>query len=81
MWAAVSESPGPDIGSGVLEQRILEKDLVVRAEVLNVEFKSVEIEAVKFELKDLAWLYESYRYTLSAEVELRVHEYLKGEEP
>ena len=79
--AAVSESPGPDIGSGVLEQRILEKDLVVRAEVLNVEFKSVEIKAVKFELKDLAWLYESYRYTLSGEVELRVHEYLKGEGP
>ena len=65
----------------MLEQRVLQKDLVVRAEVTNVDFKVVETEAVKFEFKELAWDYEPYKYTLLSEVELRVHEYLKGEGP
>ena len=80
-WVALWVIPGPDIGSGVLEQRVLQKDLVVRAEVMDVEFKAVEIEDIDFELKELAWNYEPYRYTLLGEVELRVHEYLKGEGP
>ena len=80
-WAVFWVSPSPDIGSGVLEQRVLQKDLVVRAEVMNVEFKAVEIDSIDFELKELAWDYEPYRYTLLGEVELRVHEYLKGEGP
>ena len=80
-WAVFWVSPSPDIGSGVLEQRVLQKDLVVRAEVMNVEFKVVEIESIDFELKELAWYYEPYRYTLLGEVELRVHEYLKGKGP
>ena len=72
-------SPLPEIGSGVLEQRVLEKDLVVRAEVMNVEFSAVETEAIRSDLKDLAYLYENHRYTLLGLVDLRVREYLKGQ--
>ena len=81
-WAASAlRSPAPDAGSGVLEQRFLENDLVVWAELVNVEFKAVESEAVKFELKGRASTYESSKHTLLGEVDLRVREYLKGEGP
>ena len=72
---------GTGRGSGVLEQRALEKALVVRAEVVDVELKVVENQAIKFELKGFKAGSGGYRYTLLNEVELRVHEYLKGEGP
>ena len=48
---ALTISPAPDTGSGVLEQRVLQKDLVVWAELVNVEFKAVESESFALELK------------------------------
>ena len=69
---------GPRHGSGVLEQRALETELVVRAELVDVELKVVESQAIKFEL---AGFPSTDRYILLHEVELRVHEYLKGEGP
>ena len=79
--AAVWISPGPRVGSGVLEQRILEKDFVVWAELVDAKFKAVESKAIKFELKGLPSVYETYKYALLGEVDLRIHEYLKGEGP
>ena len=72
---------GPRWGSGVLEQRVLEKALVVRAEVVDVELKVVENQAIELELKGRRASHEAYKYTLLSEVELQVHEYLKGEGP
>ena len=75
-------SPGPETGAGELEQRVLEKDLVVRAVAMEVELKAVEIDSLKFELKaGYDRYYESYKYTLLSEVRLHVQEYLKGEGP
>ena len=83
VWAANYPGPsaGQHSGSGVLEQLVLEKELVVWTELANVEYKAVENEAIKFELKGPTPAYESHRYTLLIEVELRVHEYLRGEGP
>ena len=72
---------GGSAGSGGLEQRVLENELVVRAKLVDVEFKAVQNDAIKFELKGAPSVYDSYMYTLLGEVELRVHEYLKGEGP
>ena len=79
-------SPATETGSGVLEQRVLQNDLVVWAEVVKVEFKAVETEEFALELKRSSmdyYLYENsdYTYTLLGEVELRVREYLKGKGP
>ena len=68
-------------GAGVLEQHVLQNELVIRAELLDVELTVVEIDSIQFELKGRPYAYESYKYTLLNEVNLRVHEYLKGEGP
>ena len=68
-------------GAGVLEQLVLENELVVRAKLLNVELLVVEIDSIQFELKGRPYAYENYKYTLLNEVNLQVHEYLKGEGP
>ena len=80
-WAGSTPGPGAEDGSGVLEQLVLEKDLVVWAEVEDVELKAAESEAVTFELKGRRSAYESYQYALMVEVELRVRGYLRGEGP
>ena len=82
-WAGAypGRTAGQHSGSGVLEQRVLEKDLVVWAELANVEYKAVEIEAIKFELKGPTPSYESYKYTLLIVAEFRVREYLRGQGP
>lgn len=68
-------------GSGVLEQRVLEKELVIWAEVLGVEGKVVEKDSIEFELKGDSDVYKDYSYILFHEVKLQVSEYLKGEGP
>ena len=83
VWACNYPGPsaGQHSGSGVLEQLVLEKELVVWTELANVEYKAVENEAIKFELKGPTPAYESHMYTLLIEAELRVHEYLRGRGP
>ena len=70
-------SPEPEIGSGVLEQRVLENDLVVLGEVLGVETKVVVVESVMSKLSRPS-IYEGFERTLIIETRLRVDEYLKG---
>ena len=77
MWT----SPGPETGSGILEQRVLQHDLVVRVELVDVELKAIESKTIRSYLKDLAVEHIDYRYTLVSQVELRTLEYLKGEGP
>lgn len=84
--AVPTMSPAPETGSGVLEQRVLQNDLVVWAELVSVEYKAVENDQIALELKRSSMDYRSYEnsgyeYALLGEVELRVHEYLKGEGP
>ena len=73
-------SPGPELGSGVLEQRALENDLVVLAQVLSVHPQVVTIDKVKSKLLDPSE-YDGFERTLLIEVHLRVTEYLKGDGP
>ena len=73
-------SPGPELGSGVLEQRALENDLVVLAQVLRVNPEVVTIDSVKPKLLRPS-NYEDFERTLIVEVHLRVREYLKGDGP
>ncbi len=72
---------GGHLGSGVLEQLVLEKELVVRAALVDVEFQAVENEAISFELRGYSSGDETYKYTLLIEVVMRAHEYLRGEGP
>jgi len=69
-----------DYGEGVLEQRVLQKDLVVLGQVKSVDLRVVPIASVKSRLQ-LHSDYERYENTLLVEVDLRVQEYLKGEGP
>ena len=69
-----------DDGSGVLEQRVLESELVVLGQVLDVDSKVVPIDSVRSRLLHPS-IYEGFEYTLLIEVDLRVREYLKGEGP
>ncbi len=72
----------------VLELRALRRDIVARATLLKDEVKVVDAE-VASTLGDsidvdtnAGWAYYSeYKYTLLHELELRVHEYLKGQGP
>ena len=77
-WAI--DIPDLDVGAGVLEQRVLQKDLVVLAQVLDVDLEVALIDSVKSKLK-IPSFYEGFEYTLMIEVDLRVREYLKGEGP
>ena len=69
------------LGTGLLEQLVLEHELAVRAEVVGVEWKVVEIETAKFAWRADPTTYDKHKYTVLREVELLVHEYLKGEGP
>ena len=69
------------LGTGLLEQLVLEHELAVRAEVVGVEWKVVEIETAKFAWRADPTTYDKHKYTMLREVELLVHEYLKGEGP
>ncbi len=73
-------SPLPEIGSGVLEQRVLDNDLVVLAQVLGVNPEVVTVDSVKSRLLDPTD-YDGFERTLLIEVHLRVQEYLKGHGP
>ena len=70
-------SPAPEIGSGVLEQRVLENDLVVLGEVLGVETEVVTVDSVRSKLLNPS-IYDDFERTLIIEMRLRVDEYLKG---
>ncbi len=70
-------SPSLEIGSGVLEQRILDNDLVVLGQVVGVNPEVVTVDSVKSRLLDPS-IYDGYERTLLIEVHLRVQEYLKG---
>ena len=78
--ASVWVSPSPEIGSGVLEQRVLQNDLIVLGEVLGVDTKVVTVDSVKSKLSRPS-IYEGFERTLVIEVHLRVDEYLKGGGP
>ena len=69
-----------DNGSGVIEQRVLDKDLVILARVLDVDLGVVSIDSVKSRLLNPS-NYERFKDTLLIEVDLQVQEYLKGEGP
>jgi len=73
-------SPAPDIGSGVLEQRALDNDLVVFGQVLGVNPEVVTIDSVKSKLLNPS-IYDGFERTLLLEVRIRVKEYLKGDGP
>ncbi len=73
-------SPLPEIGSGALEQRVLENDLAVHAQVLSVNPQVVTIDSVKSRLLDPS-NYDGFERTLLIEVRLRVQKYLKGDGP
>ena len=73
-------SPAPETGSGVLEQRALENDVIVLGKVLGVETKVVSVDSVKSKLSRPS-IYEGFERTLVIEVHLRVDEYLKGGGP
>ena len=73
-------SPLPEIGSGVLEQRVLDNDLVVIGQVLSVNPEVVTVDSVKSRLLDPTD-YDGFERTLLIEVHLRVQEYLKGHGP
>ena len=75
MWAT-----GIDNGAGVLEQRVLQKDLVVLGQVLDVDTKVVPIDSVRSRLLHPS-MYEGFEHTLLVEVDLGILEYLKGEGP
>ena len=70
-------SPAPEIGSGVLEQRVLENDLVVLGEVLGVETEVVTVDSVRSKLLNPS-IYDDFERTLIIEMRFRVDEYLKG---
>ena len=81
-YLTIPGSGGDDIlGTGLLEQLVLERELAVRVEVVDVESKVAELETAKFEWRGDPYIYGQYRYTVLSEVELVVHEYLKGEGP
>ena len=69
-----------DNGAGVLEQRVLDKDIVVQAQVLDVDLEVVSIDSVESRLLNPS-NYEGFKNTLLIEVDLQVLEYLKGEGP
>ena len=81
-------STRPNGGSKVLEQRVLESDIVIRAKLIEEEVKIVNTSVVR----DLGnsidshryrhWdNYDGYDFTLLHELELQVIEYLSGEGP
>ncbi len=72
----------------VLELRALQRDTVARATLIKDEVKVVDAEiASRLENSidvdtNAGWsYYNDYKYTLLHELELRVHEYLKGQGP
>ena len=78
--SSVLISPAPETGSGVLEQRALENDVIVLGKVVGVETKVVTVDSVKSKLLDPT-IYEGFERTLIIEVRFRVDEYLKGNGP
>lgn len=76
MWM----SPKPDIGEGLLEQRALDKDLVVVGQVLGINPQVVTVDSVKSKLL-MPSIYKGYERTLIVEVHMLVSEYLKGNGP
>ncbi len=73
-------SPSPDIGEGVLEQRVLENDVVVVGQVLRVNPEVVTVDSVKSKFLKPS-IYEGFQRTLIVEVHVLVSEYLKGNGP
>ncbi len=73
-------SPLPEIGSGELEKRVLENDLVVLTQVLSINPDVVTVDAVKSRLLDPS-AYDGFDRTLLIEVRLRAQEHLKGDGP
>ena len=73
-------SPSPEIGSGALEQRALESDLVVIGQIQHVNLEVVAVDSIKSKLLDPS-IYEDHEHTLMIQVGLRVQEYLKGDGP
>ncbi len=73
-------SPEPEIGEGVLEQRVMDNDLVVVGQVLGINLQVATVDNVKSKLL-MPSIYEGYERTLIVEVHMLVSEYLKGSGP